>query len=95
MIRTAHDEQSSPQQSVPTRTEQKCRTGNINQLPAPAELKAEGASHRDQIHGRHHPDGEKDGEVDRRGRWYADLGWLATLHARPPTPTPTSTTPTA
>ncbi|WP_329182160.1 hypothetical protein OG754_40280 (plasmid) [Streptomyces decoyicus] len=37
---------------------------------------------RRQIHGRHHPDGEKDGEVDRRGRWYADLGWLATLQAR-------------
>ncbi|MEU9485913.1 hypothetical protein AB0D83_19995 [Streptomyces decoyicus] len=43
----------------------------------PAELKAEGASHRHKIHGRHHPDGEKDGEVDRRGRWY-----IATLHAR-------------
>ncbi|GLW19711.1 hypothetical protein Stsp01_64540 [Streptomyces sp. NBRC 13847] len=48
----------------------------------PAELKAEGESHRHDLHGGHFPDGEKDGEVDRRGRWYDDLGWLTTLHAR-------------
>ncbi|MFG2284825.1 hypothetical protein ACGFOU_01885 [Streptomyces sp. NPDC048595] len=42
----------------------------------------EAVNHREELHGRHHPDGQFVGEIDRRRRWYADLGLLAALHAR-------------
>ncbi|MGW2183319.1 hypothetical protein ACWCXX_35810 [Streptomyces sp. NPDC001732] len=48
----------------------------------PATLAAERDHHRHALHAGHHPDGEKAGEVDRRGRWYADLDLVARLHAR-------------
>ncbi|MEV8455535.1 hypothetical protein AB0467_28415 [Streptomyces sp. NPDC052095] len=48
----------------------------------PAALDAERDHHRRTLHGGHHPDDEKTGEVDRRGRWYTDLDPVARLHAR-------------
>ncbi|MFF4286007.1 hypothetical protein ACFY0R_11865 [Streptomyces sp. NPDC001633] len=48
----------------------------------PAELKAESAGHRAALHGGHYPDDEIHGEVDRQGRWYADLSLIAALQAR-------------
>ncbi|MFJ5802532.1 hypothetical protein [Streptomyces decoyicus] len=47
-----------------------------------AELKAESAGHRAALHGGHYPDDEVHGEVDRRGRWYADLSFIAAVQAR-------------
>ncbi|KIZ17363.1 hypothetical protein [Streptomyces natalensis] len=47
-----------------------------------AELKGESDRHRAILHGDHYPDGEKTGAVDRRGRWYADLGLIAAVQAR-------------
>ncbi|MFF4950584.1 hypothetical protein [Streptomyces chattanoogensis] len=47
-----------------------------------AELNSESAGHRAAIHGGHFPDDEIHGEVDRRGRWYADLSLIAALQAR-------------
>ncbi|WP_411121277.1 hypothetical protein [Streptomyces sp. x-19] len=47
-----------------------------------AELKAESDGHRAALHGGHYPDGEHDGEVDRRGRWYAELDLLTAIQAR-------------
>ncbi|MFE3151175.1 MULTISPECIES: hypothetical protein [unclassified Streptomyces] len=49
---------------------------------SPAALAAERNHHRQALHGGHHPDGERAGEVDRAGRWYADLDLFARLHAR-------------
>ncbi|KPC61265.1 hypothetical protein [Streptomyces chattanoogensis] len=46
-----------------------------------AELTSESDRHRGILHGGHYPDGEKAGGVDRRGRWYADLGLVAAAHA--------------
>ncbi|MFF8717521.1 hypothetical protein ACF07T_39915 [Streptomyces sp. NPDC015184] len=48
----------------------------------PAALAAERDHHRQALHAGHHPDGEKAGEVDRRGRWHADLDLVARLHTR-------------
>ncbi|MEU3602244.1 hypothetical protein ABZ714_26530 [Streptomyces sp. NPDC006798] len=58
-----------------------CRTTSGVRF-SPAEAAAEGEHHRRQLHAGHHPDGEHTGEIDRRGRWYADLGPLTALHAR-------------
>ncbi|MFD8826914.1 hypothetical protein ACFV1C_31740 [Streptomyces sp. NPDC059605] len=48
----------------------------------PATLTAERDHHRHTLHAGHHPDGEKAGEVDRRGRWYTDLDLITRLHTR-------------
>ncbi|MET9656809.1 hypothetical protein [Streptomyces sp. NPDC006510] len=58
-----------------------CRTTSPVRF-SPPEIGAEGEHHRQALHGGHYPDGETTGEVDRRGRWYTDLGRLAALHAR-------------
>jgi len=58
-----------------------CRTTSPVRF-GPPEIAAEGEHHRQTLHGGHYPDGEKAGEVDRRGRWHADLGILAALNAR-------------
>lgn len=58
-----------------------CRTTSpvVHQLH---DLAAEGEAHRRAIHGGHMPDDEAAGEIDRLGRWYADLHPLVALHAR-------------
>ncbi|MFE3144263.1 hypothetical protein [Streptomyces scopuliridis] len=58
-----------------------CRTTSGVRF-SPGEIAAEGEHHRHQLHAGHYPDGEQAGEVDRRGRWYAGLGIITTLHAR-------------
>ncbi|MFE7808517.1 hypothetical protein ACFU51_28370 [Streptomyces sp. NPDC057430] len=47
-----------------------------------AELEAESDHHRDALHSGHYPDGERIGEVDRNGRWYADMRFVIALHTR-------------
>ncbi|WP_407842084.1 hypothetical protein ACE1OC_42795 (plasmid) [Streptomyces sp. DSM 116496] len=46
------------------------------------DLAAEGAAHRQAIHGGHFPDGESTGRIDRLGRPYASLTPLTALHAQ-------------
>ncbi|MFF3787559.1 hypothetical protein [Streptomyces sp. NPDC001933] len=58
-----------------------CRTTSPVRF-SPPEIGAEGEYHRQALHGGHYPDGETTGEVDRRGRWYTDLGILASLQTR-------------
>ncbi|MFJ8982629.1 hypothetical protein [Streptomyces sp. NPDC102282] len=58
-----------------------CRTTSpvVHELD---DLAAEGATHRQALHGGHIPDDETAGQVDRLGRWYAAHSPLIALHAR-------------
>ncbi|MEU2514731.1 hypothetical protein [Streptomyces syringium] len=58
-----------------------CRTTSpvVHALGA---VEKEANGHRQALHGGHHSDDQIAGEVNRRGRWHADLAGIATVHAR-------------